>query len=544
MQKTSREIAGMPIQKAIRYFLGIAVISLSLFISFLYLSRNIFFDDAFMFIRYAHNLAEHGVFGWNADEAAYGCTSTGYVFSNYILLKTGIASLLSQDKLLVLQSVCFFLLGLFLIQKSNLLILDKKNPYRREISLLVLLLVLLNPLMRRNLTGMDTMMSLMSNALLIYATFNYEQKKELKPVILLAFAAYFTFFVRPDNGFYAALFPLLFMFLSGSRWKDMFIFSGLFALMILGDSLIKHFYFGAVLPIPFYVKNGSFYEAYLGIGLWNTWQYLADFILYGLPFFLLGLLFFGGKSSSRAWAFLLPFILTQLYFLRTVPVMGFESRLLLPSLPFIAAFAVIGIDKWMKEGLIWGRKEIMQASLILCGLLLLIFSLRWGGNAYFQLKKELALEKAQQFDLELPGRTDNDSLAWYAVELMNELIAEAGDKDFVFAATEHGFLSSQHSDKKILCLVGLHNTASLEGKALNADQMERYLSAYDPDLIWMPHYDYPALNYYLVKAPYFEKYYDWYPELLDFGLAVKRDSPYREKVMRKLREFYPGYVFE
>ena len=176
MQKTSREIAGLPIQKALRYLLGISVIGLTLIISFLYLSRDIFFDDAFMFIRYAYNLAEHGVFGWNADEAAYGCTSTGYVFSNYLLIKTGIASLLSQEKLLVLQSVFYFLLALFFIHKSNLLILTKENVFRWEISLGVLLLVLLNPLLRRNLTGMDTMMSLMSNALLIYCAFNYEQK--------------------------------------------------------------------------------------------------------------------------------------------------------------------------------------------------------------------------------------------------------------------------------------------------------------------------------------------------------------------------------
>ena len=74
--------------------------------------------------------------------------------------------------------------------------------------------------------------------------------------------------------------------------------------------------------------------------------------------------------------------------------------------------------------------------------------------------------------------------------------------------------------------------------------MQASLEEYRPDLIWMPHYDYPALNYYLVKAPFFEEHYDWYPELLDFGIAVKRDSPYQEKIMAKLREFYPEYGFE
>ena len=544
MQKTSREIAGLPIQQAVRYLLGISVVGLSFFISFLYLSRDIFFDDAFMFIRYAYNLAEHGVFGWNADEAAYGCTSTGYVFSNYLFIKTGIASLIDQDKLLVLQSVIYFLLALLIMHNSNLLILGKEHAYRWEISLGVLLLLLFNPLMRRNLTGMDTMMSLMSNALLIFAAYNYERKKEIKNILLLAFSAYFSFFVRPDNGIYAALFPVLFIFLNGKNWKDVFAFSGLFSLMMLGDTLIKYFYFGAVLPIPFYVKKGAFYEAYLGIDLWNTWQYLADFILYGLPFFLVGMLFFRGKAFSKAWAFLLPFILTQLYFLRTVPVMGFESRLLLPSLPFVLAFALLGINEWIKENYRWRKKDAIWALGISMGLLLGIFLLSWGGKAYFQQKKAIAQEKAKDFDLQLPPRLDNDSLAWYAVELMNELVEEAGDEHFVFAASEHGFLSSQHADKRILCLVGLHNTSSLSGKALNAEQMQSSLQDYKPDLIWMPHYDYPALNYYLAKAPFFEQNYDWYPELLDFGIAVKRDSPYREKLMMKLREFYPEYGFE
>ena len=432
MQKTSREIAGVPIQKAVRYFLGISVVGLSLFISFLYLSRDIFFDDAFMFIRYAHNLAEHGVFGWNADEAAYGCTSTGYVFSNYLLIKTGVAGLLSQEKLLVLQSVFYFLLALFFIHKSNLLILTKENMFRWEISLAVLLLVVLNPLLRRNLTGMDSMMSLMSNALLIFAAYNYKTKRDRNSILLLAISAYFTFFVRPDNGIYAALFSLLFIFLHGRKWKDIFVFSGLFALLMLGDTLIKYFYFGAILPIPFYVKNGAFYEAYLGIDLWNTWQYLADFILYGLPFFLVGILFFRGKTFSKAWAFILPFILTQLYFLRTVPVMGFESRLLLPSLPFVLGFAMLGIQEWKERGWSWGKKDSLKSSLILFGLILGIFLLNWGGKAYFQQKKEIAQEKAQAFDLGLPPRSGNDSLAWFAVELMNELVEESGDKDFVF----------------------------------------------------------------------------------------------------------------
>ncbi|MDW3649926.1 MAG: hypothetical protein R8P61_22835 [Bacteroidia bacterium] len=542
MQKTSREIAGLPIQKVVRYLLGISVVGLSLFISFLYLSRDIFFDDAFMFIRYAYNLAEHGVFGWNADEAAYGCTSTGYVFSNYLLIKTGLATFFSQENLLVLQSVIYFLLALLFIHKSNFLILDKGNPFRWEISLGILLLILLNPLMRRNLTGMDTMMSLMSNALLIYAAYLYDRKKDLKNILILAIAAYFTFFVRPDNGLYAALFPLLFMY--GNKWKDLFLFCGFFAFLMIGDMLIKYVYFGAVLPIPFYVKNGAFYEAYLGIDLWNTWQYLADFMLYALPFFLASVFYFRANIFSKGWAFILPFILTQLYFLRTVPVMGFESRLLLPSLPFVVAFVGVGINGWMKEGGGWGKKDSTRVVLILLGLVFSIALLHRGGKAYFQQKKELALSQAEAFDLELPPRTDNDSLAWYAVELMNELVEEAGDKDFVFAASEHGFLSSQHSDKRILCLVGLHNSRSLNGKALNAEEMELSLKEYEPDLIWMPHYDYPALNYYLVKAAYFEQNYDWYPDLLDFGLAVKKDSPYREKLMEKLREFYPEYTFE
>ncbi|MEM6802023.1 MAG: hypothetical protein AAF696_11510 [Bacteroidota bacterium] len=543
MQNNSQEIFGLPVQTGLRYFLGLTVIGLSLLIAFLYLSRNIFFDDAFMFIRYAHNLLEYGVFGWNPEEAAYGCTSMGYVFSNYLFLLTGLDDLLGQARFLVLESVFYFFLALIFIHKSNLLILDKKPAIRWEVSFGVLLLVLLNPLLRRNLTGMDTMMSLWGNALLVYTAFIYYRKRTQKSLLLFALAAYFSFFIRPDNGLYATIFPILFILIWGEGKKELPPFLLGFGSLMNLDSLIKYLYFGAILPIPFYVKNQGFYEAYLGIDLWNAWKYLADFMLDALPFFVISYFFKNTSGIRRSLPFLLPFVLTQLYFTQAVQVMGFESRLLLPSLPFIIADSLISLNFWQKEDE-YSPKKVVEAIILpvcLVGSLILIFNL-WGRQKINKQKLQ-ALENAKAYELNLPPKVDNDSLAWYAVVLVNELIEEVGDEDFVFAASEHGFLSSQHTDKRILCLVGLHNTESLKGKALNSTEMQLSLEKYQPDLIWMPHPDYPALNYYLIHAPYFQSNYDFYPDLLDFGIAIRRGGIYQEKIIEKLQALYPNKTF-
>lgn len=534
-----RQILGKPIQDILRYLLFLAVISLSLAIAWIYLSRDIFFDDAFMFIRYAENLLRHGVFGWNAEEAAYGCTSVGYVFSTAFFIKTGLLNLMTQAKFLQAQSLFYLVLALFFLYKSSLLILGNEKNYKQEMSLLFMLLLLLNPLLRRNITGMDATMALFANSLLVFAAFSYHRKAKDTYLYFLIFAAYLSFFVRPDNGLYATIFPFLFLWVFGKNRRDLLVFSLGLGVILLVDSLSKYLYFGAILPIPFYVKTPGFYEAYLGIDLWNTWHYLAEFILYSSPFIFLGILLYKKDYLKKILPFLIPLILTQAYHLQAVAVMGYDARLLLPSLPYLVAIALIILDSY--EGILSFKqpKLLVRAALAVSCIGLSYVGLLSGGAAVYEHKKGQALKAAEKFDMGLPERASHDSLAWNSIVHLSEMVQEIGDEHFVLAASEHGYLSAQNPDTKILCLIGLHNTLSLSGKALDQEGMELSLQRYKPDLIWMYQYNYPSLTYALMRSPSFQENYDYYHDLLDLGLAIRKDSPYAEKIRDYLNRIYP-----
>src|SRR5438105_14248162 len=55
---------------------------------FFHLKKGCHFDDAYMFMRYADNIINHHVYGWNPGEKAFGCTSIVYTFF-IALIKSG-----------------------------------------------------------------------------------------------------------------------------------------------------------------------------------------------------------------------------------------------------------------------------------------------------------------------------------------------------------------------------------------------------------------------------------------------------------------------
>jgi hypothetical protein len=160
-------------KKALLFVLFVLVAGLLVYV-FL---KPLYFDDAYMFIRYAENMKNHGVFGWNADQPSYGCTSAGYVFSNYLLIKLGLLNLLNQGRFLMLHSLLYFFGGLlFLFRVLKYILSGHKNSLIIVLGTITFLLIL--PITVKNaVTGMDTSMSFFANTLLIYAAYFFLKKR-------------------------------------------------------------------------------------------------------------------------------------------------------------------------------------------------------------------------------------------------------------------------------------------------------------------------------------------------------------------------------
>ena len=107
------------------------------------------------------------------------------------------------------------------------------------------------------------------------------------------------------------------------------------------------------------------------------------------------------------------------------------------------------------------------------------------------------------------------------------------------AASEYGYLGARYPDLKIIDLTGLNDRRFAE----QGFSAERVLAA-RPDLIWLPHYDYSYATKELLDSDTFALAYDYYPGVLNFGVAIFRDGAAAEKIRDALRrEFarlYPG----
>jgi hypothetical protein len=495
------------------------------------------YDDAYMFIRYGFNVIHHGVYGWNIGQPAYGCTSVGYVVSTVLFLKAGGLNLLTQNQFLFIQSFTYFLLFLFTVYKLSRLALTQQAKYSTEISLVIINLSILGLI--RQLNGMDTMMSVFSNGLLVYTAFVYLRKQNTINLLYFAFASYFTFLVRPDNLLYGCLFSSIFLLVNRVELKRIVWFCLVLLALLSVDSLVKYYYFGDVLPIPFYVKSESFYDAYLGIDKWNSYHYFANFILIFSPFIFTIFYGLGRKQILQIVPFFVPFILTNFYLLNKVQIMGFDSRLMIPSLPFLIGAALLIINNLDIEALSINRKNLVRGSLSLGAIIAIFFTFQVTGSRLYAQKKALALAESKDYKYQSDFKHNVNEVGRASqFELMNELIHTIAQNDFVIAASEHGLISSFNPETKILCLAGLHNVEILKEKSFNENVIDRSIEGFNPDLIWMAHPDYVALNHKILASSPFQKNFEFYDGFLDFGIAINKNSKYKAEMERYFMSIY------
>jgi hypothetical protein len=491
------------------------------------------FDDAFMFIRYAENLLDGHGYTWNAgDPAIFGVTSI--LFTWIITLVKGLfGGMMSNSWVLVATALGFALAFLLILQGG--MFRTVRSPLLKDRLSLALLTIpfLVLPLIFgfHISTGMETTLSLFLNTAMILAVIRYAQEdgSSWKWLAMAAVTAWLTYLARPDNALTMMLFPVFYL-VALKRFRHLPVFLGLLILLLAADSLVKFLVFGDVLPLSYYTKKSGFTEGYTAKYFWNPVKYLTTFTAYTMPYILLIFAFADRKHAKILAAFLVPVAMTFAYFFTFDQIMGFDARLYFPFLPFLIVPALLVLDDFLvRRRATPARPDrnvlFRRFALLLAFLFLTVYSKYRFINKY----ESYAIREGNKGAIAVPDLEDRRYDREQSIRKISELLKGFPD-DFVFAATEHGYLSGDNPGKRILDLSGLHNyTIATTG------YNDSILAEEQPDLIWMPHQDLTVLHHDVRTGAYFKENYTYITGVYAFGCAVRNGSRYYEQLMDEIK---------
>ena len=493
------------------------------------------FDDAFMYLRYAGNiLAGHG-FSWNpGDGNVYGVTSIAY---------TGIVTIARAvfpdmpagvflTRLSGLTGLAAMLLCSYAVSRGAR---HRLNRFATA-SMCVIPFFLFVPALRFHaLTGMETMLAIAANSVLIVAMLRLERDRNISALFLAAIAAWFTILVRPDNGLYAVFAPAFILWIAyRTGGRTVLVYCGILAGLLVLDSAIKLAVLGDVLPLSHYVKQRGFYDAYTGAPRWNPVRYLTAFLLALSPYWTVMILTIRRERAGIVAAYLIPVALTAAYYFRVLQIMGDNFRFYAPAAPFIIVPALICLDDALGD---LPRPSLMFRTLapraVVAGLCLtaVLLAGRYASPWY----SARFLEPAARYpEIAVDDENRPPHLGWTRSIEAASRIAGKLPPDSIIAATEIGRLAAENPHVAILDLTGLHDPR-IAKHGFSVD----YLLERAPDLIWCPHPEYTAIVYSMITSESFQQAYLFLPGMLDYGIAVRRNAPdVRGIVLRELETIY------
>jgi hypothetical protein len=501
--------------------------------------RPLTFDDAYMFYRYALNLRDGLGIAWNPDGIpTYGTTSQLWTF--FILPLTLLP--LSLGHALQLASwltgiAALAMLAVTITRRAQSPLLRVRTAAFSAIAVLLLL----NPVFAFHLTtGMDTMLSLLANAAVVFAVLEYVDSPGTGRSFVVGGLAVMAVLARPDSGVCALGVPLLaWLTLSRQRrWSDLFGLCVLPALLLGGELLLCQWYFHVPLPLGFYAKSVHSYAGFTSHENAVQYAYMAGAC--ALPFVAVLVATFERERLALTFALVLPAVVTLLYLLTVRQVMGFVGRYYIPLLPFVVVPALLSADAALARG---------RISLRRIGVAFAVAVTIYAALRPFELELERSYtarvvpQPIAVPSLPITPRTPMPRYAlWYpTVPVLGGLIA-ALPPGAVIAASEVGYIAAAAPHATIIDLVGLNDTSiGLHGFSMDG------LLARAPDLIWLPHTDYTGLRAAMLSDPRLYEQYVVIADAFNFGIAIRRTSALRGDVERELhtawQKLYPSSNF-
>jgi arabinofuranosyltransferase len=325
-------------------------------------------DDAFITFRFAENIANgHGVV-WNiGEERVEGYSSPLMIFVLLPCFWLGADPLVYSQILAVLINwVMIPSLLLYGLKLSS--ISSGASPLRILPPMLAFSWLLLHGTVVHTLSGMETALTTgvyLSWAVLIGATCHKSSNAERLPAsinwlqshwggfLTLLLASLCVFLVRSEGGAVACIGFLVAWLYSGKRWRSSALGAAFFGCVAL-YLIWKQFYFGHVLPTPYYHKVAP--EGTLVPGLRMVIGFFHHYGFYGLWIFGVWLMVPPGREAPlrplEAFS-ILTILFHAVFFCRVEHIMGYDFRFNWPSLPFILLLAVLAVRRLESLSLDW-----------------------------------------------------------------------------------------------------------------------------------------------------------------------------------------------
>jgi hypothetical protein len=501
------------------------------------------FDDAYMFLRYAHNI-RHGLgFSWNLDGLhTYGPTSLLWSFCVLLL------SYLPTDPWTKLALGSWLFSFAAVIAMAWAVSANAQSFWLR--SILRALAIIVVPLAGtavfegNQYNGMETMLATTLCALFVGLALQWHARR-VSP-ILAGSIGLLLFLARPESALVTVLLPLLlWLLLEKPRptLKSLLTLYGIFFAGVFIELLACQFYFGTPLPLSVFMKG---HQAYLGFReVWYPTLLLIAF-LSALQLFLAALVLLTRRRDLRlVLACLLPAAAVFAYLGTVTQIMGFDSRYYLPYAPLVVVPSLLLLDRWLTTPSpgpnAWPGHTLRNRAAFTA--ILLLACLLFSSEAVQAKFRHLEHGSHNEYDLaqlNIAATKALPTIDWQTMMggITNDL-AVSLPPNATLAATEVGYLGAHASQINIIDLAGLNDTDI----ALHGFNMSRFL-ARKPDLIWMPNSDYTYQRGIMFSDPAFLAQYDVYANAGNYGLAVRKDSPYRTQIDHQLAIFwqklYPG----
>jgi hypothetical protein len=221
--------------------------------------------------------------------------------------------------------------------------------------------------------------------------------------------------------------------------------------------------------------------------------------------------------------------------------MGWFARYYFPSIPFLVlVFYVVIEDFYSNRNVLFNKSFICRIFAVLL-LFAIVFIPSVGREAACTWEKyavetyiyapDTRYETVSSIELPSPGW-------WEGMQIMSTIIGRLPPK-VVLAATEYGFIGAENPEIEIIDMAGLHDL-DLAISGFSSD----YVLSRKPDMIWFPHSDYTYFVSELIDNSSFFIEYDFYPHVLNYGIAIRKNSKFTRMITEEVRaEFtriYPG----
>jgi len=127
------------------------------------------------------------------------------------------------------------------------------------------------------------------------------------------------------------------------------------------------------------------------------------------------------------------------------------------------------------------------------------------------------------------GHSILEAIPWWVSIKYMSAVAGSLPSGIKIAATEYGYIASENTHAVIIDMAGLHDMELAQSGFSSASILSRR-----PDIVWMPHTDYTCFRTLLLDDPVFYENYAFYPEVFNYGVALRLNSRYFSEMQTTL----------